>query len=160
MSTANPAVVPTDETGSGHEIRPSSFSFRTLWHRYARKAVVPSLFVLTVGLGLLLARAAAYSQSRAAGFERGRTTALRELGMRMAKNDSIRHEGELQAVRVLRNVRFFFLGRHSRGWCLVKYADSSEPNWSIGWVKDMKYMEPGRVYSLNPRGYVWNRPLR
>jgi hypothetical protein len=130
------------------------------WHRYARKAVVPSLFVLALGLGLLLAKAATYSQSRTAGFERGRATALRELTMHMAKNDSVRHEGELQAVRVLRNVRFFFLGKRSRGWCLVKYADSSEPNWSIGWVKDMKYMEPGRVYTLNPRGYVWSRPLR
>ncbi|MBN2464020.1 hypothetical protein JXD38_00135 [candidate division WOR-3 bacterium] len=160
MSTADTTIVSANESGSAREVRNSPVSLRALWHRYARKAVAPSLFVLAVGLGLLLAKAATYSQSHAAGFERGRATALRELGMYMAKNDSIRHEGELQAVRVLRNVRFFFLGRHSRGWCFVKYANSSEPNWSIGWVKDVKYIEPGRAYNLNPRGYVWDRPLR
>jgi hypothetical protein len=160
MSAVDSALASAGETEPVREAEHLSGSLRSLWHRYGRKTVVPSLFVLAVGLGLLLAKAATYSQSRAAGFERGRATALRELGMRMAKSDSIRHEGELQAVRVLRNVRFFFLGRHSRGWCLVKYADSSEPNWSIGWVKDLKYMEPGRVYTLNRRGYVWNRPLR
>ncbi|GEM_PF-3479565 len=160
MSTADTTIVPAGKTESAPEIRNSSISHRELWHRYARKAVVPTLFVVAVGLGLLVAKAATYSPSRTAGFDRGRATALRELELRMSKNDSIRHEGELQAARVLRNVRFFFLSGHSRGWCIMKYADTTEPNWSIGWVKDMKYLQPGRVYTLDPRGYVWSRPLR
>jgi hypothetical protein len=65
--------------------------------------------------------------------------------------------GEMQAVRMLRNVRFFYLGRHSNGWCFLKYADASGPNWSTGWVADMRFMEPGKEYALDRNGTVWNR---
>jgi hypothetical protein len=118
---------------------------------------VVAALVLAVGLGLLLARAATFRKAHAAGFERGRATALRELELRMTQNDSIRHEGEMQAIRMLRNVRFFYLGRRSRGWCFLKYAGASGPNWSTGWVADMRFMEPGKEYTLDRNGTVWSR---
>jgi hypothetical protein len=135
----------------------SAGAFRSLWHRYARKAAVPAGLVLAIGLGLLLARTATYRKAQAAGFERGRATALRELELRMAQNDSIRHAGEIDAIRILRNVRFFYLGRRSKGWCFLKYADAASPNWSTGWVGDMRFMEQGREYTLDRDGTVWNR---
>jgi hypothetical protein len=139
--------------------QPSAFdvALASLWHRYARKAAVVAAVILAFGLSLLLARAATYQKARAAGFERGRVVALRELELRMTQNDSIRHVGEMQAIRTLRNARFFYLGRHRKGWCFLKYADASGPNWSTGWVADMRFMEPGREYALDRNGTVWNR---
>ena len=128
-----------------------------LWRRHARKAVMPALLVLAIGLGLLLARAATYRKAHAAGFERGRATALKELVLRMTQNDSIRHEGELQALLMLRNVRNFYLWRRSKGWCFLKYTDASGPNWSTGWVADMRLMEQGKQYTLYRDGTVWGR---
>jgi len=157
MSTASPDT-PPDNTPAPVP-RPSAFELAvaSLWHRYARKAAMPAILVLAIGLGLLLGRAATYRKAHAAGFERGRAVALRELELRITQNDSIRHEGELQAIRMLRNVRFFYLGRHSKGWCFLKYTDVSGPNRSTGWVADMRFMEPGREYALDQDGTVWNR---
>ncbi len=157
MSTASPETPP----GKAPEPvpRPSAFAVAvaSLWHRYARKAAMPAVLVLAIALGLLLGRAATYQKAHAAGFERGRAVALRELELRMTQDNSIRHEGELQAIRMLRNVRFFYLGRHSKGWCFLKYQDVSGPNWSTGWVADMRFMEPGTEYTLDQDGTVWNR---
>jgi hypothetical protein len=159
MSTASPEGPPGTEPVPARKPGAPAGGFRSLWYRYARKAALPALFVLAIGLGLLLARAATYRKAHAAGFERGRAFALRELELRMTQNDSIRHEGELQAIRMLRNVRFFYLGRHSKGWCFLKYADVSGPNWSTGWVADMRFMEQNKEYTLDRDGTVWNRRL-
>jgi hypothetical protein len=157
MSIASPETAPDKFPESTPQ--PSAFdaALQSLWHRYARKAAIAAAFVLAIGLGLLLARAATYRKAHAAGFERGRASALRGLELSMAQNDSIRHEGELQAIRMLRNVRFFYLGRRLQGWCFLKYADASGPNWSTGWVADMRVMEQGREYTLDRDGTVWNR---
>lgn len=157
MSTARPETPP--DTPSGPTPQPSAFdvALQSLWHRYALKAAIAAAVVLAFGLSLLLARAATFRKAHTAGFERGRVLALRELELRMAQNDSIRHVGELQAIRTLRNVRFFYLGRHSRGWCFLKYADASGPNWSTGWVADMRFLEPDKEYALDRNGTVWNR---
>jgi hypothetical protein len=157
MSTASPELPPDKAPESAPETVALAGALRSPWHRYARRAALPAVLVLAIGLGLLLARAATHRKAHAAGFERGRATALRELELRMAQNDSIRHEGEMQAIRMLRNVRFFYLGRHSRGWCFLKYADASGPNWSTGWVADMRFMEPGKEYTLDRDGTVWSR---
>jgi hypothetical protein len=157
MSTASPEIPPDEAPESAPAPGALACALRSPWHRGARKAALPAVLVLAIGLGLLLARAATYRKAHTAGYERGRAAALRELGLRMAKNDSIRHAGEMQAIRMLRNVRFFYLGRHSRGWCFLKYADASGPNWSTGWVADMKFMEPGKVYTLDRDGTVWSR---
>jgi hypothetical protein len=153
MSTASP------ETSPDTPPRPSAFdvALGSLWHRYARKAAIAAALVLAFGLSLLLARAASFPKARAAGFKRGRAVALRELEVRMRQNDSIRHVGEVQVIRMLRNVRFFYLGRHSRGWCFLKYQDASGPNWSTGWVAEVRFMEPGKEYTLDRDGTVWNR---
>jgi hypothetical protein len=153
MSTASPDT-PPDSTP---ELSAFDVALRSLWHRFARKVAVVAAVIVAFGLSLLLARAATFQKARAAGFERGRAAALRELETRMMQNDSIRHAGEMQAVRTLRNVRFFYLGRHSRGWCFLKYTDAPGPNWSTGWVADMRFMEPGREYTLDRDGTVWNR---
>jgi hypothetical protein len=157
MSTARPETPPDAPPESTPQ--PSAFdvALRSLWHRYALKLAIAVAVVLAFGLSLLLARAATFRKAHTAGFERGRVVALRELELRMAQNDSIRHVGEMQAVRMLRNVRFFYLGRHSKGWCFLKYADASGPNWSTGWVADMRFMEPGKEYALDRNGTVWNR---
>jgi len=157
MSTASPETPPEDTPGPAPQ--PSAFdvALASLWHRYARQAGLVAALALAIGLGLVLSRAATFRKAHAAGFERGRVTALRALELRMTQNDSIRHEGEMQAIRMLRNVRFFYLGRRSRGWCFLKYADASGPNWSTGWVADMRFMEPGREYTLDRDGTVWNR---
>jgi len=157
MSTASPAGPPGNEPESAREPGTLASASQSPWYRHARNAALPFLLVLAIGLGPLLARAATYRKAHAAGFERGRATALRELELRMTQNDSIRHEGEFQAIRILRNVRFFYLWRHSRGWCFLKYADASSPNWSTGWVADMRFMEQGREYTLDRDGTLWNR---
>jgi hypothetical protein len=157
MSTASPETPP--DTPPESTPQPSAFDvvLRSLWYRCARKAAIAAAVVLAFGLSLLLARAATFRKAQTAGFERGRVLALRELELRMAQNDSIRHVGEMQAIRMLRNVRFFYLGRRSKGWCFLKYADASGPNWSTGWVADMRFMEPGKEYTLDRDGTVWNR---
>jgi hypothetical protein len=157
MSTASPETPPDNVPESAPQ--PSAFDVAlvSLWHRYSRKAGMVAALVLAFGLSLLLSRAATFRKAHAAGFERGRAFALRELGLRMTQNDSIRHEGELQAIRMLRNVRFFYLGRRSKGWCFLKYADAAGPNWSTGWVADMRFIEPGKEYTLDRDGTVWNR---
>ena len=157
MSTASPETPP--DTPPESTPQPSAFDvgLRSLWHRYALKVGIAAAVVLAFGLSLLLAMAATFRKAHTAGFERGRVLALRELELRMTQNDSIRHVGELQAIRMLRNVRFFYLGRRSKGWCFLKYADASGPNWSTGWVADMRFMEPGKEYTLDRDGTVWNR---
>ena len=145
---------------SGPRPTPVDEALLSLWRRHARKAVLPVQLLVAVGLGLLLARAAIYGRSHAAGFERGRAAALLELKQHVTQNDSIRHVGELQAMRILQNVRFFYLGRRSRGACFLKYADTSDPNYSTGWIADMRYMEPDREYILDRDGTVWNRLRR
>ena len=157
MSTAD-SETPSDP-GPEPTPRPSAFdgALRSLWHRYGLKAAVAAAVLLAFGLSLLLARAATFQKANRAGFERGRVAALQELELRMAQNDSIRHVGELQAVRTLRNVRFFYLGRHARGACFLKYGSDARPNSSTGWVADMRFMEPGKEYSLDRYGTVWNR---
>ena len=157
MSTASPETPPDTPPESAPQ--PSAFdvALRSLWHRYALKLAIAVAVVLAFGLSLLLARAATFRKAHTAGFERSRALALRELELRMTQNDSIRHVGEMQAVRMLRNVRFFYLGRRSKGWCFLKYPDASGPNWSTGWVADMRFMEPGREYALDRNGTVWNR---
>jgi hypothetical protein len=157
MSTASPETPPDTPPESTPQASAFDVALRSLWDRYALKAAIAAAVVLAFGLSLLLARAATFRKAHTAGFERGRVVALRELELRMAQNDSIRHVGEMQAVRMLRNVRFFYLGRHSRGLCFLKYADASGPNWSTGWVADMRFMEPGKEYALDRNGTVWNR---
>ena len=157
MSTASPETPPDRPPESTPQPSPFDVALRSLWHRYALKATIAAAVVLAFGVSLLLARAATFRKAHTAGFERGRAAALRELELRMTQNDSIRHVGEMQAIRMLRNVRFFYLGRHSRGWCFLKYADASGPNWSTGWVTDMRFMEPGKEYALDRNGTVWNR---
>ena len=63
----------------------------------------------------------------------------------------------MSTARMLRNVRFFYLGRRSKGWCFPKYADPSGTKWSTGWVADMRFMESGKEYALDRNGTVWNR---
>jgi hypothetical protein len=157
MSTASPETPP--DTPPESTPQPSAFdvALRSLWYRYALKVAIAAAVVLAFGLSLLLARAATFRKAHTAGFKRGRVLALRELELRMTQNDSIRHVGEVQAIRMLRNVRFFYLVRHSKGWCFLKYADASGPNWSTGWVADMRFMEPGKEYTLDRDGTVWNR---
>jgi hypothetical protein len=149
--------VPPAPTGSSRD-RPPEFQSANPTQTAATSITRPFAVVMPAfGLCLLLARAATFQKAGTAGFERGRVVALRELELRMAQNDSIRHVGEMQAIRMLRGVRFFYLGRHRKGWCFLKYADASGPNWSTGWVADMRFMEPGREYALDRNGTVWNR---
>jgi hypothetical protein len=157
MSTVNPET-PSDP-GPKPTPQPSAFDGapRSLLSRYGRKAAVAAAVLLAFGLSLLAARAATFQQARGAGFERGRVAALRDLEQRMAQNDSVRHVGELQAVQTLRNVRFFYLGRHARGACFLKYGSAARPNSSTGWVADMRFMEPDKEYALDRYGTVWNR---
>jgi len=156
MSTASPAGPPGNEPVLARKPGTPAGAFRLRWHRHARKAAMPFLLGLAIGLGLLLA-AATYRKAHAAGFGRGRVTALLELEQRMTQNDSIRHEGELQAILILRNVRNFYLEGRSKGWCFLKFADASSPSWSTGWVADMRVMEQGEEYTLDRDGTVWNR---
>jgi len=157
MSSISPDTPPGTPPESAPQ--PSAFddALRSLWQRYAGKAAIAAAVILAFGLSLLLARAATFGKAHTAGFERGRVLALGELQLRMTQNDSIRHVGEMQAARMLRNVRLFYLGRRSRGWCFLKYADASGPNLSTGWVADMRFMEPGKEYALDRNGTVWNR---
>jgi hypothetical protein len=157
MSTAGPETPPDRPSESTSQPSPFDVALRSLWHRYALKLAIAVAVVLAFGLSLLLARAATFRKAHTAGFERGRVSALRELELRMSQNDSIRHVGEMQAVRTLRNVRFFYLGRHSKGRCFLKYSDASGQNWSTGWVADMRFMESGKEYALDRNGTVWNR---
>lgn len=128
----------------------------SIWRRHTPKAVFPVLFVAAIGLGLWLGKSATYQNAHEVGYAQGRRTAMLELRQQLLQNDSIRHEGEVQAVRLLYNVRFFFLGRHPRGWCFLKFADSTE-HWSTGWVADMRYLARDSAYALNRQGMVWSR---
>ena len=154
-------VDPEDPEDSPPEPAPQPSAFDVALHsllrRYAIKVIAGAAVILAFGLILLLARTATFQKARTAGFESGRVRALQELEERMTQNDSVRHVGEMQAVRMLRNVRFFHLGRHSTGGCFLRYADASGPNWSTGWVADMRFMEPGKEYALDRYGTVWNR---
>jgi len=155
MSTASPDRPP--DNAPAPTPRPSAVdvALRSLWRRHARKAELAAALILAIGLSLLLAKAATFRKARAAGYERGRVTALSELELRLTQNDSIRHEGEMQAIRMLRNVQNFYLWRRSRGSCFLKYDDASGPNWSTGWVADMRFIEPGKEYALYRDGTVW-----
>jgi hypothetical protein len=160
MSTTDVTGEPAESAASAPATAPAGDPLVTVWRRYAPRAALPGLLLLAVVLGLMLAKAATLPRFRAHGYSQGRAVALRELELRMAQNDSIRHEGEVQAALVLRNVRFFYLGRHSNGWCFLKFADPAGANFSTGWVTDMKFMEFGREYSLVRDGTVWSRPRR
>jgi len=157
MSSISPDTPPGTPPESAPQPTAFDVGLQSLWHRYALRVALGATVILAFGLSLLVARAATFQKARVAGFERGRAVALRELELRMAQNDSVRHVGEMQAVRMLRNVRFFYLGRRSRGWCFLKYADASGPNVSTGWVADMRFMEPGKEYALDRNGTVWSR---
>ena len=157
MSTASPETPPDTPPESTPQPSAIDVALRSLWHRYAIKVAIAAAVILAFGLSLLLARAATFRKAHTAGFERGRVRALRELELRMTQNDSIRHEGELQAILILRNVRNFYLEGRSKGWCFLKFADASSPSWSTGWVADMRVMEQGEEYTLDRDGTVWNR---